>query len=88
VELLQVELQGKQKKYSSYRNTFFLLIFQLNFHQAYVLKQEKHGEGFSDFLFTEHLTLNRENSPPSSKTKFELQKFALWKKVRLIEEKT
>jgi hypothetical protein len=25
------------KKYSSYRNTFFLLVFQLNLHQAYVL---------------------------------------------------
>jgi hypothetical protein len=35
---------------------------------------------FFDFLFTEHLTLNRENFPPSSKIKFELQKFELWKK--------
>jgi hypothetical protein len=26
-----------KKKYSSKRNTFFLLIFQLNLHQAYVL---------------------------------------------------
>jgi hypothetical protein len=73
---------------SSHRNTFFLLIFQLNLHQACVLYQEKHGEGSSGFLFTEHLTLNRENFPPSSKRKFELQKFALWKKVRPIEEKT
>jgi hypothetical protein len=40
------------------------------------------------FLFTEHLTFNRENFPPLSKRKFELQKFALWKKFRLIEEKT
>jgi hypothetical protein len=54
-----------KKKYSSYRNTFFLLIFQLNLHQAYVLWQEKHGEGSSGFLFTEHLTLNRENFSPS-----------------------
>jgi hypothetical protein len=60
------------KKYSSYRNTFFLLIFQLNLHQAYVLQQEKHGEGSSGFLFTEHLTLNRENFSPSSYRKFEL----------------
>jgi hypothetical protein len=51
---------------SSYRNTFFLLIFQLNLHQAYVLNREKHGEGSFDFLFTEHLTLNRENFSPSS----------------------
>jgi hypothetical protein len=28
---------------SSYRNTFFLLIFQLNLHQACVLLQEKHS---------------------------------------------
>jgi hypothetical protein len=61
------------KKYLSYRSTFFLLIFQLNLHQAYVLQQEKHGEGSSDFLFTEHITLNRENFPPLSKRKFELQ---------------
>jgi hypothetical protein len=80
VELLQVELQGKQKNIRvienlSYRNTFFLLIFQLNLHQAYVVKQEKHGEGSSDFLFTEHLTVNRESFSPSSYRKFELQKF-------------
>jgi hypothetical protein len=54
VELLQFELQGKQKNIrvienSSYRNTFFLLIFQLNLHQAHVLEQEKHGEDLPDF---------------------------------------
>jgi hypothetical protein len=54
VELLQVELQGKEKNIrfienSSYRNTFFLLVFQLNLHQAYVLQQEKHGEDLPVF---------------------------------------
>jgi hypothetical protein len=33
----------------SYRNTFFLLVYQLNLHQAYVLYQEKHGEDLPAF---------------------------------------
>jgi hypothetical protein len=54
VELLQVELQGKQKNIrvvenSSYRNTFFLLVFQLNLHQACVFWKEEHGEDLPDF---------------------------------------
>jgi hypothetical protein len=49
--------------------------------------KKKHNEGSSDFLFTEHLTLNRENFSPSSYRKFELQKFELWKKVRFSRKK-
>jgi hypothetical protein len=52
-----------------------------------VLQQEKHCEGSSDFLFTEHLTLNWNNFFPSSCRKFDLQKFELWRKVRFIDKK-